>query len=297
MIILKPIADERVWGGSRLKPLLNEEHERIGHLYSCISNHDLVTEIMNGRYKGKTIEDYFVDNKDRLGLSMFKHFPIVIAMVDARENLSIQVHPDDDTIKQLENETQGKNESWYFIKAPTSGSIINGCRCKDKNELKILFERGDYEQAVDTVAVKEGDYLYCEAGTLHALTTGCLTYEIEENRDYTYRFFDYNRLDSSGNPRKMQMEKALISLDVGKKSLSVEAADKTFEHRGYSFQLINNADSYKNESTEIQIISMINGSALIDGIKFSSGMSVILEPTESICGDFKTIGVVQVHSF
>jgi len=299
MIILKPIADERVWGGTRLFDYVKEEkHPRIGHLYSVISNDEFVSKIISpGPYEGKSIDDYFNDIKSRYGLEMFNNFPVVIALVDATENLSIQVHPDDKVALETENFKLGKNESWYFLEAPADGSIINGCICKSKPELKERFERGEYDGTVDRLNVEKGDYVFCEAGTLHALTAGSTTYEIEENCDLTYRFYDYGRLDADGRPRKMQMEKALRSVDTLKKSKACPMGGEVKSHRGYDFFIINDLLNYVNESNSLECFSMLKGSIKMGPNLVECGMTIILEPGESIDSKIECAAVVRPKSF
>lgn len=297
MIVLNQIADERLWGGEKLIPLVEERHSRIGHLYTCISNKEYSSLILNGTYKGKTLKSYFDENKDRLGLSCFDYFPVVLALVDAKENLSIQVHPDDKIIGQYERANKGKNESWFFIESPPSGAIINGCKCKSKHLLRSLFESGDYVGAVDTLEVSEGSYVYCEAGTLHALTSGSLVFEIEENQDYTYRFYDYGRVDASGKLREMQMDKAIGSLDPEKKSISEVARNTKHIHRGYSFQLFEHVKSYKNCDDTIVCLTLLKGNAVVDGSVVGPGVTIIMESGEEIIGNLDVIAIVTPFTY
>ena len=120
MHILKPISHETIWGGKKLIPFAPEKHDKLGHLYSLVSNGEFESIIQNGEYKNQLFKTYFEKNKKQFHLDNYKEFPFVIALVDPKEDLSIQVHPDDKCAKELENRAFGKNESWYFIQAPTN---------------------------------------------------------------------------------------------------------------------------------------------------------------------------------
>ena len=143
---------------------------------------------------------------------------MTLALTEANENLSVQVHPVDRIARTIENKARGKRESWYFIEAPKDGYIINGCTCKTQAEKIMRLRRKQYLEMADTLAVSVGDYVFVEPGTLHSITAGSLVYEIEEGADYTYRFYDYDRLDDDGNPRELHIKKAEMTLDIGLKS-------------------------------------------------------------------------------
>ena len=182
MIILKPEVHETIWGGKKLTPYSNSTCEKIGHLYSINCNEKETNMILNGPDAGKTLNAYFDENKARFGLEEYDYFPVIIALVEANDNLSIQVHPDDETAPILNPKIKrGKNESWFFIDAPTCGYIFDGCLCGSMDELKRSIAEGKMEAVTGHLEVKPHDYTYVVAGTLHAMTTGSLVYEIEEN--------------------------------------------------------------------------------------------------------------------
>ena len=214
MLILKRIIHNTIWGGSRLSQYAGVAGENIGHLYSLYCRKGVSNEILNGEWKGKCLNDVFPLFKSAFGLASYEYFPLTLALTEAKENLSLQVHPTDKAAMELENKARGKRESWYFIEAPTSGSIINGCTCRDRVQMQQMIERGEFLQLADTLPVSVGDYVFVEPGTLHSITAGSLVFEIEEGSDYTYRFYDYDRTDSQGNKRELHLEKAVNTLDV-----------------------------------------------------------------------------------
>lgn len=287
MLILKPIAHPTIWGGKRLTPYSGSDCEKIGHLYSVYHSGSTSNLIMNGNWKGRTLSEYFYENKEKYHLGKYREFPLVIALVDAADDLSIQVHPDDAAAWELEGESHGKNESWYFIEAPETGNIYNGCRCRTVEELRNLTEEGRAEECIDCLPVKKGDYVYISGGTLHSLSAGSFVYEIEENTEITYRLYDFDRLDISGRKRPLQTEQALRCVHPGEKSEICRYGTEPIRERMYTTQKYENIVGYKNESDTLACITVLSekGKLTEEDISVQMGQTVILEPGESLSAD------------
>lgn len=283
MQILETKGHETLWGGQKLMPYTSGSFKKIGHLYSVNCNASESNTILNGEYKGKTLNEYFDLVKDKYGLSKCEYFPLVIALVEANDNLSIQVHPDDESAPVLNPDmVAGKNESWFFIDVPRSGKIYNGCRCTSMDELKHNIASGNVYNVTDFLEICKGDYVYIEAGTLHAMSAGALVYEIEENAGCTYRFYDFDRLDAEGKRRPLQIPEAFYSIDLTKRSHIKHYGKKPIEEKRYTTQLYKEIKYYKNESSTLQVFTLLDGMANIEGLNVSKGMSVILEPQEEL---------------
>lgn len=281
MLILQPIVHETVWGGSFLQPFSYSESESIGHLYNIIDSDQFDNKIIRGTYEGKTLHDWFLDNRKKYHLDRFEKLPFLTALVEAADNLSIQVHPDDDSAKALENESFGKNESFYILKTPEMGAMYNGVLTKDKNEFRKAIEQGKTLNYVDKLECKQGDYVYIVGGTLHAATKGTITFEIEENCEHTYRVYDYDRLDSSGKPRQLQVEKALFSLKPELKSKSVPAVGKHIE-RMYWSEILEEQDEVKNNTEVFFFAILLEGETRVKDLKILPGTAVLLEPGDTL---------------
>lgn len=254
MLILKTIKHSTVWGG---------------HLYSLYCRKGISNEILNGEWKGKCLNDVFPLFKADFNFSRYEYFPLTLALTDACHNLSIQVHPD-------------KRESWYFIKAPHSGVIFNGCTCCDKAEAELMIRKGQFLEMVDMLPVKVGDYVFVEPGTLHAITTGSLVYEIEEGSDYTYRFYDYDRTDANGKKRELHLEKAKNALNIRLKSKAQTYDGKAIQEKTYSTRLITNTAKYTNESSTIECFTFVKGSLFCQNLQIAAGSSILLWPSETL---------------
>lgn len=283
MLVIKTIVHETIWGGERLTPYSNTDSKKIGHLYSLISNKELESEILNGKYKGELFRKYFDENKSKFGLGKYTELPFLLALVDATDDLSLQVHPNDEMAKKLENADFGKNESWYFLEVPKNGKIFDGCKAKSSVDLREKVAEGKYDDVIDYLDVNQGDYVYIKAGTMHAMAAGSLVFEIEENCNATYRVYDFDRIDKNGNKRPLQTENALNSIIVENKSKAEKyELGKEKHERLYSTKLMCNVTSYKNMTSTIECLTFLNGKNILDGCNIQKGVTVVLEPGEEI---------------
>lgn len=283
MQIIKPIVHETIWGGKKLTQYSDSKSENIGHLYSCIDTKNFKSEIIWGTFSGKNIHDWFLDNRDKYGMSQYDELPVLMALVEAADNLSIQVHPDDKNAALLEGKPFGKNESFYILEPPEKGYMFNGCRCDSKEEFAKMIDEGRCLEGVDTLELNIGDYVYIKAGTLHAASKGSLSFEIEENCDATYRFYDFDRLDKKGNKRSLQVTNALQCLNVKNKSI-VRRYEKNnpIVERIYSSEYIKDRESFLNEEDSFIIAVMLKGQKIVHNKNILPGTAIIVEPNDTL---------------
>lgn len=284
MLVLETIPHETIWGGDRLAALSKAGTKKIGHLYSVYAREGCSNRILNGAHRGKTLNDVFPEWKADLGMAELSWFPLTLALTEAGGHLSIQVHPDDGTARLLEGCARGKRESWYFLTAPHAGWIYDGCTCADAGERDRLLAAGRYLELADRLPVEAGDYVFVEPGTLHAITAGSLVYEIEEGADLTYRLYDHDRRDERGEPRGLQVEKAVRALELSRRS-SVGRYPPSGEiwEQTYVTRKVSNASGYRNTGKTLECFTLIDGTAECGGCALEPGMSVLLWPGEEIC--------------
>lgn len=283
MFILETIAHETIWGGTRLKEYTSSSIEHIGHLYSLYCRENQSNIVLNGEFAGQYFNEIFNLIKRKYGMGNCSFFPLTIALVDADENLSIQVHPDKMVAREMEANDIGKHESWYFFGTPNNEYIFNGCKCASKEEVDEKLKCGKETEIIDTLEVRKGDYVYVEPGTLHAMTKGSFVYEIEEGSDFTYRFFDFHRLDKNGKERELHIEKAMYALKPELKSKAVPfQPDLENVEKTYATLYLKNINNYKNESKGIECLTIINGCCVCEGVEVRSGMTIVLEPQDKI---------------
>lgn len=211
---LKPAFKDYIWGGTRLRDEYNKKTDinPVAESWELSCHHDGNSIIANGIYAGKTLAEYITEQgNSAVGTKAAgkKDFPILIKFIDAKQNLSVQVHPDDDYARVHEGE-QGKTEMWYVVDATPGASLIYGFTKEiSHEEFKQRIENNTLLDVCNRVPVKKGDVFFIEAGTLHAIGAGALIAEIQQNSNSTYRVYDYGRLGKDGKPRQLHIEKAL----------------------------------------------------------------------------------------
>ncbi len=211
-LLLEPVIKEVVWGGRWLADTLGRagaEGARMGESWEAFSG----SRIANGAWQGQTLGDVFARHKAEwagTGAQGCPKFPLLVKFIDARENLSIQVHPDDDLAQQLENYPYGKTEFWYVLEAAPDAHIYYGLSGHDirREDLQAALRDGDLLRYLKRVPVRAGDVVYMPAGTVHALTAGVVVYELQQDSDITYRLYDWGRTD-----RAIHLDKGLQAID------------------------------------------------------------------------------------
>lgn len=218
---LIPVAKDYLWGGSRLNDdfQLNIPISPFAEAWVCSTHPDgpaLVPSI------DCSLSELLKEHPEYLGSHASSvnngELPILIKLIDAKSNLSVQVHPDDEYAKKVEH-SLGKTEMWYVLDARPESELIYGFnRNVDEKTVRSAVDNGTIEHYLNHVSVHKGDLFFIEPGTVHAIGAGCLIAEIQESSNVTYRLYDYNRTDKNGHTRPLHVEKAL---DVMKMSASV----------------------------------------------------------------------------
>lgn len=282
MYILESVIHKTIWGGDRLSYCTKNRTGGIGHLYIFNGHKDMTNAVVNYP-TGITLRELFQKEKAAWNMEDYDEFPLTIALVDATDDLSIQVHPDDCVAEKIEGSRIGKCESWYFLQAPQTGWIYAGCNYDSKDKVEKAALSGQIESIAGHLPIKEGDYVCIHAGTLHSMTAGCLTFEIEYGSDFTYRFYDFDRVDEHGMSRDLHIDKALQSINTLEKPQSKVAFENTWiSEQNYEIKILTQGGKYRNFSEEIELVSMIDGLGTACGVNISSGMGIILLPGESL---------------
>lgn len=213
-VLLSPVFKDYLWGGTRLRDEFEKkcDFEKIAESWELAAHKDGESVIASGEFCGMTLSEYVEKcGKECLGrrAERFDRFPIMIKLIDAKDNLSVQVHPND--AYALKNEDDyGKTEVWYVISADEASCLYYGFnRSITKDEFKRRIADNTIEEVLEKVNVKAGDVFFIEPGTLHAIGKGLLICEIQQNSNTTYRVYDYNRRGADGKPRQLHTEKAV----------------------------------------------------------------------------------------
>lgn len=212
---LNPVFKDYIWGGTRLRDEFNmkTDTDPVAEGWMLACHKDGMNTVDGGKHAGKTLEDVINKNGGRkmLGESSekFPYFPVLIKIIDAKDNLSIQVHPNNDYAQRVENE-YGKTEVWYVLDAEEGAQLIYGFKNKiSKEDFRKAIESGTLPEVLNSVDVKKGDLFFIEAGTVHAIGKGTLIAEIQQNSNSTYRVYDYGRVGKDGKPRELHIDKAV----------------------------------------------------------------------------------------
>jgi mannose-6-phosphate isomerase len=212
LLLDAPLKDY-IWGGQRLKKDFNKatDLEKVSESWELSCHKDGMSIIKNGSYRGRTLAEYIADEgNDVLGENgkKFSYFPILIKLIDAADNLSVQVHPDNDYALKVEGE-YGKTEMWYVVDCEDGAELLYGFKHKiSAEEFEKRINENTLLEVCNNVPVKKGDVFFIEAGTLHAIGKGMLIAEIQQNSNTTYRIYDYGRKGKDGKTRELHVDKA-----------------------------------------------------------------------------------------
>ena len=212
-IKLKPAFKDYLWGGTRLRDDFGKDcdFDKIAESWELSCHKDGNSVVADGEFAGLTLAQYIEkEGKSVLGTNCekFENFPILIKLIDAKDNLSVQVHPNNEYAQRVEGE-YGKTEMWYVVDCDEGASLLYGFKHNiTKEEFRERIENNTLLEVTNSVPVKKGDVFFIEAGTLHAIGKGILIAEIQQNSNTTYRIYDYGRVGKDGKPRELHVEKA-----------------------------------------------------------------------------------------
>jgi mannose-6-phosphate isomerase len=237
----QPIFKDRIWGGTKLKTVLNKPitSSITGESWELSTVDGDESVIANGEFAGKSLTA-FIDAfpNEVLGTKVFKifgkQFPLLFKYLDAREDLSIQVHPNDQLASARHN-SFGKTEMWYVLQADAGSSIIVGFK-KDSNSAEYIENLNGKTllSLLDTIPVEVGDVFFLETGTVHAIGAGLLIAEIQQTSDITYRLYDFDRVDADGNTRALHIDLALDAINYDK----IDAKRSYQKHENTSNEMV-----------------------------------------------------------
>ena len=213
-LLLKAPIKDNIWGGTRLKTEFGFETEKevAAEAWTLSCHKDGTNTVLNGEFKGKALTEVLdIWGKEALGKNAerFTYFPLLIKLIDAKDKLSVQVHPDNDYALKNEGE-YGKTEMWYVVDCDEGSSLIYGFnREVSKEEFESRIKDNTLGEVCNYVPVNKGDFFFIGAGTLHAIGNGILIAEVQQNSNTTYRVSDYGRLGADGKPRPLHIKKAV----------------------------------------------------------------------------------------
>lgn len=212
--LLKPAGKDYLWGGSRLKDDFSKDMDLtpLAETWECSTHPDGPSIVASGVYEGRLLSEVLNRHPEYMGTHPKTDggLPILIKFIDARKDLSVQVHPDDEYAREHEHGSLGKTEMWYVLDAAKDAKLVYGFYHDiSREKLKKSLEDGTVERYLQKVKVQKDDLFYIEPGTVHAIGAGTLVAEIQESSNLTYRMYDYGRVDKNGRPRELHLAQAL----------------------------------------------------------------------------------------
>ena len=303
-VLLSPSAKDYLWGGSRLREDFNLDMPVMpfAEAWVCSTHPDGQSTVVS---TGENLGDVLKRHPEWLGSHAASlnngELPILIKLIDAKKDLSVQVHPDDKYAAKHEN-TLGKTEMWYVLDANQESSLIYGFnRDVNQDQVRNAIQNKRVEKLLNHVSVKKNDLYFIEAGTVHAIGGGCLIAEIQENSNLTYRLYDYDRSDKNGNKRELHIDKALAVANMKSSAVPRQPMRILKYKPGFASELLTRCKyfqverillnskgresaDFKTESNSFHVLLCVEGSGTIFGedvnISFQKG-NCIFVPAES----------------
>ncbi|MCH5274458.1 MAG: class I mannose-6-phosphate isomerase [Lachnospiraceae bacterium] len=288
IIFLKPQLKDVVWGGNKLRDEFGYEGagDSTGECWGISAHPNGDDEIISGSFKGMSLSALYKEHREVFGGIRAEEFPLLVKIIDAKQDLSIQVHPDDAYVKEHENCPYGKTECWYVMDCPENATLVIGHNAGTREELADMIHENRYEELIKNVPVRKGDFLQITPGTVHAIKGGFTILETQQSSDITYRVYDYGRL-VDGKERPLHVQQSIDVITVPDK-----AGEEALSHTdGLSVNTLNElicCEYYRvwkltvTKSVEVDqnhpflLASVLDGSGTVDGTEVKKGDHFIL---------------------
>ena len=307
-VLLRPTGKDYLWGGTRLKEKYYKDipMEPLAETWECSTHPDGPSIVNSGEFAGKGLDEVLKLHPEWLG-SRYEgqsELPVLIKFIDAASDLSVQVHPDDEYALAHENQL-GKTEMWYVLEADPGSSLIYGfTRDISREKLEQSVREGKLLKHLQLVPVHKNDVFFVKPGTVHAIGSGVIVAEIQENSNVTYRVFDYDRVDKNGQKRPLHLEKAMEVMNL-KQADSPRQKLRLMRYQPGSasevlcrckyFQvnrvLVTASHRFVVESASFQVLLVLEGEMQIGGLSTRKGDCVFL-PAD--CGEVEVLGRGQL---
>lgn len=285
-IFLKPVFKQMIWGGSRLREFGYEiPGDDTGECWAISAHPNGDGTVAGGSYDGMKLSELWDTHRELFGNAEGDRYPLLIKLIDAKADLSIQVHPNDEYAKKNENGSLGKTECWYIVDCDEGAQIVIGHHAKTHEEVKDMIEQKRWKDFIRVIPIHKGDFFQINPGTVHAIKGGTLILETQQNSDITYRVYDYDRL-SNGKPRELHVEKSIDVIEAP--FVPYEVSAKTEQGEGYERQNLITCPVYSVDKLTIHgkavfhqdkpflNVSILDGEGTIDGRKIKKGDHFIL---------------------
>ncbi len=295
---LQPVFKEMIWGSTTLHDVygFNLPSKHIGEAWIASAHDQGVCSITNGELTSKKLNEVFKEFRSYFGPGENVNFPILIKIIDAHKDLSVQVHPDDEYASKHENGV-GKYESWVMLNTQQDTKLCIGHYASDIKEFKEMINQKQYNLLFRYIPIDKGDCFDIVPGTVHALCKGTFVYECQQNSNITYRIYDYDRVGDNGNTRELHIDKALDVIKAPDMPFAVKASldkEAAIISNPY-FSLFKKKISTKgliNIKDVFVAVTIIEGKGFINGLELCKGDTVLILPeakTINVIGDMELV--------
>lgn len=287
LLCLNPEFHQKIWGGRHLKTEFNYAipDGRIGECWAISAHPHGDCKLSAGPLAGNTLSQVWDSHPELFGNIDSDRFPLLIKILDAEDDLSIQVHPDDAYARTHEHNSLGKSECWYVLHAKPDATIIVGQKAHSREEFAQLVKQGAWKEVLNEVPIHEGDFFQIDPGCVHAIKAGTMVLETQQSSDITYRVYDYDRRQKDGSLRELHMEKSLDVINYHAPLLSSGAVHAP-EHDGvttlcvcprYTILRIRvHGARTLAQSAPFLCVSVVEGEGSIAGLSVKRGSHVIV---------------------
>ncbi len=252
-LLLAPAGKDYLWGGTRLKTEFGKDIPLIplAETWECSIHPDGPSTVRNGTFSGWSLREVLKQHPEYLGKRVSGELPVLVKLIDAEQDLSVQVHPDDEYAKEHEQDN-GKTEMWYVLDAKPGATLIYGfIHTVTPEQLREAVKTGSLSKHLQYVPVKKDDVFFISSGTVHAIGAGVLLAEVQESSNVTYRVYDYNRKDKDGKLRPLHFEKAVAVLNMNPKGDVKQKSRLTHYYPGCSRELLGRCEYFEMERIQV----------------------------------------------
>jgi mannose-6-phosphate isomerase class I len=287
ILFLEPVFKSMIWGGNKLATdfgyTIPSEHT--GECWAISAHKSGNCTVKGGTYANKSLSDLWQQHRELFGNLDGDTFPLLVKIIDAKADLSIQVHPDDTYAKEKEQGSLGKTECWYILDCEDDAKIVIGHNAKDKDELRTMISDHRWQELISVRPIHKGDFFQINPGTVHAIKEGTVILETQQSSDITYRLYDYDRMEN-GKPRELHIEKSIDVINCPHKDIAV--IGKSFKNEDCETEELIHCSFYTVEKISLHgeqdfvqehhfmNVSIIHGSGEINGIAVKKGDHFIL---------------------
>lgn len=293
ILFLKPVFKDAIWGGKLLSDFgYKEAGDSAGECWGISAHKNGDCVIAEGDYAGKTLSWCWENHRELFGNMEGDVFPLLIKIIGAEDDLSIQVHPNDEYAAVNENGALGKTECWYILDCKEDANIVIGHNAKDKQELADMIHREKWQELIRVLPIKKGDFFQINPGCLHAIKGGTLLIETQQSSDVTYRVYDYDRLQN-GKPRELHVQQSIDCITAPHIDYSNEKNVNNYSGMTSTMLVkcpyytlekwdINGEHTFKQDKPFVNV-SVIEGSGRVDGKEINTGNHFIITSLANEC--------------